>query len=157
MRTHCSCNPYSASSQLNKASVNHVSNFINCGIYIFCSWMAHQCPTTLNRVTLISNSSDLRWVWISSATTKRRSSMGIFGDETVEAVAQGNLVAARFALLALVCTVFNIFWCAAGTDNVVTLCLIKNKFVYTVRYQKLLTQHGMVSGLQNHHRAIPAS
>lgn len=47
--------------------------------------------------------------------------MGIFGDEEVPAVAQGNLVAARFGLLALVCTDFKVFWAVAGTDNVVML------------------------------------
>ena len=53
----------------------------------------------------------LSWIWISSSTTRRNAdSWGIFGDEDVECVCLGNQVAARWALLALVCTIMNIFW-----------------------------------------------
>ena len=51
------------------------------------------------------------WIWISSSTTRRNADKwGIFGDEHVECVRLGNQVAARWALLALVCTIMNIFW-----------------------------------------------
>ena len=50
-------------------------------------------------------------IWISSSTTRRNAdNWGIFGDEDVECVRLGNQVAARWALLALVCTIMNIFW-----------------------------------------------
>ena len=53
----------------------------------------------------------LSWIWISSSTTRRNAdNWGIFGDEDVECVRLGNQVAARWALLALVCTIMNIFW-----------------------------------------------
>ena len=53
----------------------------------------------------------LSWIWISSSTTKRNAdNWGIFGDEDVECVRLGNQMAARWALLALVCTIMNIFW-----------------------------------------------
>ena len=53
----------------------------------------------------------LSWIWISSSTTRRNAdNWGIFGNEDVECVRLGNQVAARWALLALVCTIMNIFW-----------------------------------------------
>lgn len=55
----------------------------------------------------------LSWVWISASTTGRRSSMGIFGNENVPSVSIGNLVASRWALLAIVCTIMNVYWCVS--------------------------------------------
>ncbi|CAL1137169.1 unnamed protein product [Cladocopium goreaui] len=51
------------------------------------------------------------WIWISAHSTKRRSSLGVMGDEEVPSVALANCLAARFALLAMVCVVRGLFWC----------------------------------------------
>lgn len=49
---------------------------------------------------------------MASSTTKRTSlSYGIMGDETITAVAQGNMIAARVALLCMVAVVRGVFWC----------------------------------------------
>ena len=48
------------------------------------------------------------WVFMSSSTTKRTSSNhGIMGDEGVESVASGNIIAARVALLCMVAVIRN--------------------------------------------------
>lgn len=53
------------------------------------------------------------WIFMSSSTTKRASSEhGIMGNEDVRAVALGNCIAARVALLCMVAVVRGIFWCA---------------------------------------------
>ncbi|CAK9052328.1 unnamed protein product [Durusdinium trenchii] len=53
------------------------------------------------------------WVFMSSSTTKRTSSNhGIMGDEGVESVASGNIIAARVALLCMVAVIRNCYWCA---------------------------------------------
>ena len=49
---------------------------------------------------------------MSSSVTKRSTDMGIFGDESVRCVVEGNLIAARFALLAMVAAVRGVWWCA---------------------------------------------
>ena len=50
---------------------------------------------------------------MSSSATKRASSeYGIMGNEDVRAVALGNCIAARVALLCMVAVVRGIFWCA---------------------------------------------
>lgn len=51
------------------------------------------------------------WVWISDHSTKRRSSLGVMGDEEVPSVALTNCLAARFALLAMIAVIRGLFWC----------------------------------------------
>ncbi|CAL1171061.1 unnamed protein product, partial [Cladocopium goreaui] len=51
------------------------------------------------------------WIWISAHTTKRRSSMGVMGDESVPSVAIANCLAARFALIAMVAVIQGLWWC----------------------------------------------
>ncbi len=49
---------------------------------------------------------------MASSTTKRTSlSYGIMGDDTIPAVEQGNMIAARVALLCMVAVVRGVFWC----------------------------------------------
>ena len=63
----------------------------------------------------------IRWIWISAHSTKRRSSLGVMGDEEVPSVALANCLAARFALLAMVCVVRGLFWCVPWQTDPWTL------------------------------------
>lgn len=51
---------------------------------------------------------------MSSGTTQRH--LGLYGNEDIPAVRTGNICAARFALLAMVCAVLGIFWCESRRD-----------------------------------------
>ena len=54
----------------------------------------------------------LSWIWISRSTTKRSSlSFGVMGDEQNPSVLNGNIIAARVALLIMIAIMRGVYWC----------------------------------------------
>ena len=66
-----------------------------------------------NNILYFFQKASLRWIWISAHSTKRRSSLGVMGDETLSGVQVANMIAARFALLAMVAVIRGCYWCVA--------------------------------------------
>lgn len=102
---------------MDRSLVIYIHNFILFRMEIQSLYFDHdmgitqliKTPMIYIIIIIINAALSLRWIWISRSGSKR-STDNILGDEGREFVALGNLLAARFALLALLALVMGCFW-----------------------------------------------